>query len=99
MADTLRFHPHVVHDLTDAAGWYDDRSPGLGDRFRAAVDGCFDAIERNPERFGFAFDDFRCAKLSRFPYVVVFRLHAETVYVVGVFHAASDPAKWRRQAR
>jgi hypothetical protein len=37
MASKLRFHPDVVTDLAEAIAWYDERSPGLGDRFRAAV--------------------------------------------------------------
>ena len=97
MARKLRFHTQVVNDLADAIGWYEDRSVGLGDRFRAAVDDRFDAIVANAERFGFAFDDFRFARVSRFPYVVLFRIREDVVQVIGVFHAASDPDKWRRQ--
>ena len=97
MASTLRFHPMVVDDLSRAINWYDERSRDLGDRFRAAVDVCLDAITHNPERFGMSYHDMRVARLSRFPYVITFRIRGEVVQIGGVFHAASDPEKWRRE--
>lgn len=96
MASTLRFHPSVVDDLTQAIDWYDERSHGLGDQFRAAVDDRLDAIAQNPERFGMSYHNLRVARLSRFPYVITFRILGEVVQIAGVFHAASDPEKWRR---
>ena len=98
MVDRLRFHPLVASDLRDAIAWYDDISVGLGNRFRERVDSRFDDILANPEFFGRAFDDVRFARVHRFPYVILFRSTAETVFVLGVFHTASDPEKWRRRA-
>ena len=97
MASTLRFHPQVVSDLTEAIDWYDERSDGLGNAFRAAVHDRLDSIEANPLLFGLADEALRFARLHRFPYLILFRLHAkDVVEIVGVFHAASDPQKWRR---
>lgn len=100
MGKKLRFHPRVVSDLKDAIAWYEERSLGLGDRFRAAVDVRFDEILGAPERFAFAFADadFRFVRLRRFPYLLLYRVVADTVFVLGVFHSASDPEKWRRRA-
>jgi len=100
MAEDLRFHPSVVSDLSEAIAWYDERSEGLGDRFRAAVDARFDDILEGPERFPRAFDDldFRFVRVRRFPYLVLYRIRKDAVIVLGVFHSASDPAKWRRRA-
>ena len=98
MADRLRFHPLVAYDLRDAIAWYDEISVGLGNRFRARTDSRFDDILANPKFFGRAFDDVRFARVRRFPYVILFRVVGETVFVLGVFHAASDPEKWRRRA-
>jgi hypothetical protein len=69
MADNLRFHPQVASDLADATGWYEQRSVGLGERLRAAVDARFDQILENPELFARAFDDvdFRFVRVRRCP--------------------------------
>jgi plasmid stabilization system protein ParE len=100
MAKTLRFHPDVSDDIAEAMNWYEGRSTGLGERFRLAVDGRFDLIADSPEIFGFAFQDldFRFTRVPKFPYVVLYRIRGEEVFVLGVFHSASNPEKWRRRA-
>lgn len=98
MADRLRFHRLVASDLREAIQWYDDISVGLGNRFRELVDTRFDEIAEHPERFPRAFGDVRFARIPRFPYLVLFREVSEVVFVLGVFHGASDPKKWRRRS-
>jgi plasmid stabilization system protein ParE len=101
MAKRLRYHPLVAQDIAAAIDWYEGRSVGLGERFRAAVDARFDDIVDAPEMFPHAFDDsdFRFARIRKFPYLLLFRVRAEIVQVIGLFHSASDPTKWRRRAR
>jgi hypothetical protein len=96
----LRFHPRVVSDLDEAIAWYEERSEGLGESFQAAVNARFDEILVSPKLFPRAYSDldFRFARLARFPYLVLFRVSEESLLVLGVFHAASDPAKWRARA-
>ena len=95
MAEPLRFHPLVADDLAAAASWYDKISVELGNRFRASVDSRFDAVESDPDSFGIVDSPLRAAMVNRFPYLIVFE-HTQTVTeILGVFHFASDPAKWR----
>ena len=100
MARRLRFHPLVADDIWAAIDWYEGRSAGLGERFRSAVDGRFDDIIASPEMFPRAFDDadYRFARIPKFPYLVLFRVRPSAVHVVGLFHSATDPKKWRRRA-
>lgn len=100
MPKRLEFHPLVAGDISAAIDWYEERSVGLGARFRSKVDARFDDIVSAPEIFPRAFDDldFRFARIRKFPYLVLFRVGAEIVYVLAVLHSASDPAKWRRRA-
>ena len=44
MAKLLRYHPLVPDDISAAIDWYEERSAGLGERFRSAVDARFDGI-------------------------------------------------------
>mgnify|MGYP006928159591 CR=1 FL=1 len=37
----------------------------------------------------------RAARVNRFPYLIVFEHTQTATEVLGVFHAASDPNKWR----
>ena len=99
MADQLRFHPLVADDLKAAAGWYNKISPSLGDRFRGSVEQRFDSIALFPESFGIVFEKVRAARISGFPYLLLFEHGSDVVQVLGVFHAASDPSKWRVRLR
>lgn len=100
MAKRLRYHPLVADDISAGIDWYEARSAGLGERFRSAVDARFDDIASAPEVFTRAFDDldYRFARIRKFPYLILYRVRSEFVNVLGVFHSASDPAKWRRRA-
>ena len=97
MTDPLRFHPLVVDDLEAAANWYDDISLELGNRFRASVDSRFDAVELRPESFGLVDPPLRAARVNRFPYLIIFEHSLSSTNVLGVFHTASDPNKWRKR--
>jgi plasmid stabilization system protein ParE len=87
--------------LAEALNWYDSKSMALGDRFRAAVDAAFDAVEESPESYPFAISELRIRfyRLRRFPYLVLYRIEESAIVVIGVRHGASDPKKWRERAR
>jgi hypothetical protein len=57
-------------------------------------------LRKLPDMFPRAFDDldFRFARLARFPYLVLYRVQGKIVHILGVFHTATDPDKWRRRA-
>ncbi len=97
MADSLRFHPLVAEDLEAAANWYDEISPELGNRFRASVDTRLDAVELRPESFGVVDPPLRAVRIKKFPYLIVFEHTQKSTDVLGVFHSASDPSKWRKR--
>ena len=99
MNKRLRFHRLVSHDVRKAIGWYTDISTDLGESFRELLDLQFDAIEKRPSNYSFAFDGVRFAKMKRFPYIVLFQVidDNEDVYVLGVFHGSSNPDRWRQR--
>jgi hypothetical protein len=99
MAEPLRFHPLVADDLEAAANWYDNISTELGNRFRAAIDSRLDVVELHPESFGMVDPPLRVSRVARFPYLIVFEHSQLTTEVLGVFHAASNPNKWRGRKR
>jgi hypothetical protein len=56
-------------DVTDAAVWYEQQSPGLGWDFTRVVDACLAEVARKPLRFPEVRKNARRAILRRFPYV------------------------------
>jgi len=99
MAESLRFHPLVADDLEAASNWYDGISIKLGNRFRASVDARFDVVELRPESFAMVDPPLRATRLDRFPYLIVFERYGLATEILGVFHSASDPDKWRVRKR
>jgi len=99
MKDSVRFHSQVPHDLAEAIAWYEDVSSDLANRYRGAVRSAFAAIRSQPLTYGVVFDDVRVVRVSRFPYLVQYRIRSEVPYVLGVFHSASNPEKWHKRAQ
>ena len=100
----LRLHQRASDEIREAAAWYEDRSTGLGVRFVAAVREVFESLESSPQHFAqletIANDTaIRRALVGEFPYLVVFELFDEEVFVYAVAHASRRPNYWRQRNR
>lgn len=102
MALPVVYRRKVGRDLAGGFGYYEGQSEGLGEKFLAAVDSAFNALERYPEMFSRVHGEVRRAVVSKFPYAVFFRVEPRRVVVLTVLHTARDPKLWpqpRRTAR
>jgi toxin ParE1/3/4 len=84
-------------DVLDAALWYEQRSPGLGTEFLAAVEGTLAEIAAMPERYPVVRGEARRALLRRFPYGVYFVVTPGLVSVIACMHARRDPRRWQER--
>jgi plasmid stabilization system protein ParE len=91
----LAFSPRALDDVLTAADWYDSQRSGLGDLFLLSVEACLSRIERLPSSFPESVAGVRSALVRRFPYAVLFRIGAERIEVLAVWHDRRDPAGWR----
>jgi len=80
-----------------AADWYEQRQPGLGAQFTAAVQQVLDRIGVNPRLHTVVLRDVRKAVVQGFPYNVYYRETPGRVLVVSVFHTSRDPGIWQRR--
>ena len=94
MAKKRRFHPLVANDLSSATEYYDAISGELGNRFRVSVRNRLHAVSARPKSFATIHDQMRAALVDRFPYVLIFEDHSDSVAILGIFHAASDQEGW-----
>ena len=86
-------------ELIDAQDWYENEVPGLGRRFRAAVDTVIERMSANPRLFPVVHKNVRRALLRRFPYALMFVIEAdETLTVIACFHGSRDPSHWQKRA-
>ena len=97
----LRYLPLAAAELIEAAQWYEDRQPGLGERFLQAVADTVDAICQVPLRHPPLPRTFTSRTVFRrllkgFPYGVVYEVRADELLVLAVAHTSRQPNYWNR---
>jgi toxin ParE1/3/4 len=85
-------------ELIQAQDWYENESPGLGQRFLAAVNAVIDRMIANPKQFPAAYKNIHRALLRRFPYAILFVIEPnEALTVIACFHSSRDPMHWQKR--
>ncbi len=90
--------PRARAELVEAQDWYEHEAPGLGRRFRSAVDAAMERISDNPQQFPLVYKSIRRALLRRFPYTLMFVIEPDgALIVIACFHGSRDPAGWQER--
>ena len=87
-------------EFAEAVAFYEEREPGLGQRFAHEVYDAFRKICDDPERFPLASRLTRKVKIPPpWPYAIYFAVKSATQQVVisTVWHGARNPAELRRR--
>ncbi|MSO77668.1 MAG: type II toxin-antitoxin system RelE/ParE family toxin [Alphaproteobacteria bacterium] len=95
---TLRivFRHAAKSEFEDAAIWYDEQRLGLGEEFIFEIEQSLAGAATAPQRYPVVFGNIRRAVARRFPYSVYFRVRADALVVLAVFHGRRNPTIWRR---
>jgi plasmid stabilization system protein ParE len=95
---TLRIAALAEEELREAQGWYEEQSPGLGDRLIHAVDQILLRVREQPGLFPVVHRDIHRALLRPFPYGVFFREEGkEVIRVIAIVHLHRHPDTWKRR--
>jgi plasmid stabilization system protein ParE len=89
----IRFSAPARADFRNAAVWYEEQRPGLGDEFSRAVRAAATLIASGPERWPEK-HGLRRYVLRRFPYTIAYRFASDSVEILAVAHHSRDPASW-----
>lgn len=97
MTPRVIFQPQAVEDVAEAAGWYNERSSGLGEELIEEILRATNRASRNPGLFRVvrAEGGVRRVLTDRFPYRIFFSVVSETLYVHVVVHGAQHGHRWR----
>jgi len=87
-------HPEVPQELEAAALWYEERQPGLGEDFLVEYQATLSRILREPERWRKFRAENRKLNFHRFPYAIVYTVHADELYIKAVMHLHRRPFYW-----
>lgn len=91
------FIPEADDDVAEAYRWYENQEPGLGEEFLRCLEARILTIQRQPEIYRVAVDEFRRAFLRRFPYEIFYEPTREAIVIYSVFHCSQNPKKWRQR--
>ncbi len=89
-------------EFAEAVAFYEEREPGLGQKFAREVYQAFQKVSQDPERFPLASRLTRKAKIPPpWPYAIYFAVKSATQQVVisTVWHGARNPAELRRRLK
>jgi plasmid stabilization system protein ParE len=98
MAYSVDLHPIAQDELDESFHWYEERQPGLGERFISYVDKRISEIAKHPERYSKKKGNFRETLVDVFPFVIIYELIGERIFITHIFHAKRNPSlKYRRR--
>lgn len=95
MSYTVTLLERARKELLDAWDWYEEKQPGLGDRFLDEVNGMLKQIAKTPDRYPERKKKFREARIKVFPYLIICRVHNQRMIIAigSVFHTSRSPKK------
>jgi plasmid stabilization system protein ParE len=97
MIGRVIFTSEADDDIAEAYNWYEGREPGLGEEFLRCLEARILTIQRQPEIYRVAVDEFRRAFMRRFPYEIFYEPADDAIVIYSIFHCSQNPQKWRRR--
>jgi plasmid stabilization system protein ParE len=89
------FHPDAEEEFIDAAAYYEENVPGLGERFAREVHQAIEQLLNYPE-IGSPIDpNLRRIVMPRFPYCLIYSFTSDILSVIAVAHTRRRPGYWR----
>lgn len=85
-------------EADEAIDWYERQQVGLGVDFTNRVQAVFDRISATPEMYALVYRDVRKAHVRHLAYSVFYRIRADQVVVLAVFHNKRNPNIWKSRA-
>ncbi len=93
----IRFHGAARRELRKAVDRYDERLPGLGEEFAAAIEHSVGLIASHPGLGTPHMRRTRRVQIRRFPYSLVYAERDEFLIVIAVAHHRRRPDYWLRR--
>jgi plasmid stabilization system protein ParE len=93
------FHPEAYEDMRGSALYYEERSPGLGKDFLAAVRETTRQIKRFPMAGPVLKGSIRKRLILGFPFAVLYQIEESKIYIAAVMHQHRRPGYWKHRVR
>lgn len=89
----ILFSPDALRDIEEAVDYYNELSPGLGNRFITDFNQAYKSIALNPCFASVKYREVRCAAFKKFPFSVHYIINrkSKTVIIIAVFNTWKEP--------
>ncbi len=91
----VTYHPEAEAELRDAARYYEERVPQLGERFLDAANLAVESIVRSPGLCPIVESDIRLCLMRKFPYAIYFRVFPDQIRILAWKHHRRNPEYWK----
>lgn len=86
--------PQAADEFEDATARYNDKQPGLGQRFRDEVDGRIRWIIGQADVPRLRAGGYRRVNLKVFPHYIAYLEIGDTVWILAIAHGHREPEYW-----
>jgi toxin ParE1/3/4 len=92
----IDIEPEALEDIQNAINYYNTCKQGLGKKFYITIDKQFSFLRTNFTLFAVRYDDIRCMKVKKIPYMIHYRIlqNQQIVRITAVFCTFENPDKW-----
>jgi plasmid stabilization system protein ParE len=100
-ADKVRtvHHAQAQQELADAYNWLESEREGLGKEFARVVHAALEDLAEHPLRHPIIEQRARRCVLKRFPYVIIYEIKPDHVFIVSITHTSRSPGYWQSRVR
>ena len=91
----IRYHPEALKEMVEAAIFYEEHQEGLGSRFLDIIEDAFTKIAAHPTIWLADLQGRRKYRIKRFPYLLIYTISEDAIYILAVAHTSRKPNYWR----
>jgi toxin ParE1/3/4 len=90
----IRFLDYAEQEMLDAARYYEQQAPGLGNDFLDKIDSAIRDISESPETWPILCFEIRRRMIHRFPYGLLYRVNPDEILILATMHLHRHPYYW-----
>ncbi|HSV77000.1 MAG TPA: type II toxin-antitoxin system RelE/ParE family toxin [Bacteroidales bacterium] len=96
----VEYNPDFYIDIAQAVDWYNEKQAGLGDRLLKIIKQQTAKLAASALHFEIKYDNIRCMRIEKFPYMVHYRVNEQTktVKVEAMLHTSRNPENWNERS-
>lgn len=91
----LLWHGGAKAEADAAAAFYNEKQPGLAQRFLDELEETLHRIQRHPRAYRVVDGEIRKCRIPHFPFGVIYREGAECIEIIAVMHLRRSPGYWK----